>query len=291
MAFTVKDGNGVALVLQSVTNGSGEHAPVQQSTTAPDVTLTGAPASAVNIDLLTGTLNGWFDVSSYRNASIQIIGSAGISAGAITFEQTNDITFAAAGVPLRAYEASIVNNNPFLIAVPIAASSTRIFSCALTSRFVRVRISTAFTGGTVQAVAVLSQGGRDDVTLNVQQAVAGNLNVTATNADNIFYNDSSTALAANATFTGTARNSGTSSTNLRYAKFNAFAFSDQACTIRIEASTDSATWRRATADVAIAAGTSQYLTVPVVAAFHRLVVVNGATAQTAFQASSSYTAS
>lgn len=144
-----------------------------------DVTVTGPTAqSAINVDLLTGTVNGWYDAGSFQSGSIQIIASAGISAGAITFEQTNDTTSAPAGVALRAYEASLINSNPNVAAIPIAASTARIFTVPVNSRFIRVRISTAFVGGTVQAVGTFSQRAASFPVVNVQQATAANLNAT-----------------------------------------------------------------------------------------------------------------
>lgn len=151
--------------------------PVVQSN---DTTITGPAAQSVlNTDLLTGTVSGWYDAGAFQSGSIQIIGGAGISAGAIIFEQTNDTTGAPAGVPLRAYETSSINTNPNVAAINIAASTTRIFTVPINARFIRVRISTAFAGGTVQAVATMSQRAASFPVVNVQQAVAGNLQVTA----------------------------------------------------------------------------------------------------------------
>lgn len=150
-------------------------------TQANDTTVSGPAAlSAINIDLLTGTVNGWYDAGAFQSGSIQVIATAGISAGAIIFEQTNDTVVAAAGVPLRAYEASLINANPNVAAITIAASTARIFTIPINARFVRVRISTAFTGGTVRAVASFSQRAASFPVLNIQQAVAANLLMTAT---------------------------------------------------------------------------------------------------------------
>jgi hypothetical protein len=106
---------------------------------------------------LGGTVSGWFDASAFNSAAIQIIASAGISAGAIFFEQTNDTTLAPNGVPLPATEVSVIGASPTITAVTIAASTARAFSVAIVCKYIRVRISTAFTGGSVQAVAALSQ--------------------------------------------------------------------------------------------------------------------------------------
>jgi hypothetical protein len=193
MPFLVKDGTGSNLTLQSVTDGSGYHAPINQVTVTPDVTITGPVAqSTANVDLLTGNANGWFDAALYQSGSIQIIGTAGITQGQVIFEQTNDTTLAPAGVPLRAYEASSINTNPLVVAVGITASTTRLFTIHTSAQYIRVRISQTFLGGTVQAVAVLSQRPTSYPVVNVQQTTAGNLLTSA----------SVTAIAAGTTLIG-----------------------------------------------------------------------------------------
>ena len=104
--------------------------------------------------------------------------------------------------------------------------------------------------------------------------------------DNVFYNESVIAQAAAATVTGTAQDAAVH----RYSAFNAMAFADQAGTMRIEVSNDNVTWRRITADVAVAANTPVILSVPVMTRYHRVVYVNGATLQTAFMLNTSFTA-
>lgn len=106
----------------------------------------------------------------------------------------------------------------------------------------------------------------------------------------LFFNESTTALAASATFTGTSRdNGGTTAASVTiYGAFNVTAFADQAGTVRIEMSNDSTTWRRATADTAVTANSVITLSVPVVTRYYRAVYVNGATLQTAFMINSSY---
>jgi hypothetical protein len=134
--------------------------------------------TAVNTDLLTNVVNGWFDVRDFNSFSVSIIGSAGISAGAIIFEQTNDNTITT-GIPWPVFEESVLNSNPNTAAITIAANSNRVFTGAVQSRFVRIRVSTGFTGGNVRANATFSQVPWNSTRLNVQQATGANLNVTA----------------------------------------------------------------------------------------------------------------
>ena len=156
-----------------------------------DISVVGPVAqSAINTNLLTGNINDWFDAGAYQSGSIQIVGSAGISAGAVFFEQTNDTTLSSAGVPLRAYETSSITANPNVAPISIAANAVRLFTVPVNARYVRVRVSTAFVGGTVRAFGTFSQRSATFPTVNVQQATAGSLNVTAalnTGTSNVGY--------------------------------------------------------------------------------------------------------
>jgi hypothetical protein len=148
--------------------------PVNIST---DTTVTQAASiAALNVDLLTGGASGWYDAASFHSCSIQIIGAAGISAGAIFFEQTNDTTNAAAGNIWPVEEDTSATPTPNIAAITISASTTRMFRGMVTSRYVRVRVSTAFAGGTVKAVGVFSQMPFSRLTQTVHQATGANLN-------------------------------------------------------------------------------------------------------------------
>lgn len=285
----VRDALGVVNTFRTNDLGSNLHVPVHR---LDGLNVTGpASQSAVNTDLLTGTVNGWYDASVFFSGTVQIVASAGITAGAIIFEQTNDNS-STTGIALAAQEVSVVNSNPIVAAVTIAASTRRAWQIPITMKYIRVRISTAFTGGTVQAYATFSQQPYAYPALNVQQATAGSLNTQAVAQDNVFYNDNTTAQAASATVTGTARDVGVAAAAVhRYSAFNAMAFADVAGTMRIEISNDNTTWRRATADTAVAANTAVILSIPVMTRYHRVVYVNGAAAQTAFMLNTSFTAS
>ena len=179
--------------------------PVIQST---DTSVVGPSAqAAINTNLLTGTVNDWFDAGAYQSGSIQIVGSAGITAGAVIFEQTNDTALSPSGVPLRAYETSSITANPNVAAITIAANAVRLFTVPVNARYVRVRISTAFTGGTVQAFGTFSQRSTTSPTVNVQQATASSMNVTAALAAATLISDipstTITATATTATFSST----------------------------------------------------------------------------------------
>lgn len=121
--------------------------------------------------------------------------------------------------------------------------------------------------------------------------VTGTVAAITAAQDNVFYNESVTAQAASATLVGTARDVAVAAGTMhRYSAFNASAFADQAGTLRIEVSNDNTTWRRITADAAVAANVPVILSVPVMTRYHRAVFVNGATASTAFMLNTSFTA-
>lgn len=180
--INVKDAAGLTQTAARVTN-TGLTTPAESLPVVGCNSLSVAgPAalSAINTDLLTGTVSGWYDAAGWESMSVQIVGSAGISAGAVTFEQTNDLT--AAAVVMVAQEITSITANPQAAAFSIVASTTRMFGCAIKARYVRVRISTAFVGGTVQAFATLAQYSFSNPTVNVQQTVGSSLVTTATGA-------------------------------------------------------------------------------------------------------------
>lgn len=176
--ITVKDALGTNKVMRTTdTTGSDLHVPIHR---LDGLTITGPAAQSVlNTDLLGGVVNGWVDVSAWASGAIQIIAGAGITAGAIIFEQTNDSS-STTGIPLEAKELGVINANPVIAAVTIAASTRRSWAIAVTCRYIRVRISTAFSGGTVQAIAQMSSVPFALPVMNVQQATAASLAVAAT---------------------------------------------------------------------------------------------------------------
>ena len=111
---------------------------------------------AVNIDLLTAGASGWYDAVGFRSATFQIQTGAGITAGILIFEQTNDITRSPAGNLLQVFDLTALNANP-VTSLTLAANATRLFGAAITARYVRVRVSTAVVGGNVSCSGVFSQ--------------------------------------------------------------------------------------------------------------------------------------
>ncbi|HXA47268.1 MAG TPA: hypothetical protein VNW52_06540, partial [Burkholderiaceae bacterium] len=126
------------------------------------VILTGPAAqSAVSTDLLTGnatsSATSWTDASSFQFVAIQLEGSVGITGGNVTFEQTNDPTNALAGQTAAVFSSSGTSGGAFSgSALTVAPSSIASYNMPIFERYIRVRINSAFIGGTVQAVAKFS---------------------------------------------------------------------------------------------------------------------------------------
>ena len=134
-------------------------------------------APVLNIDLLTNGASGWYDAGQFHSATFQIQ-TAGVSAGVLTFEQTNDITRSPAGNLLQVFDMTTQNANP-VTSLTLAANATRLFGAAITARYVRVRVSTAVVGGNVSCSGVFSQQPFSNTTFCMQQAIGGNLQTTA----------------------------------------------------------------------------------------------------------------
>lgn len=163
------------------------------------------------------------------------------------------------------------------------------------------------TSMTVAAAYKINTSGFNQVRLRSTAYVSGTANIAiqpsplamenfpyipliSTLTRQVGYTDSSTNLAGAATFTGTGRAS-----LANYVQFNATAFADQAGTLFIDLSVDTGTTYRQIRSVAVAANVAQTLTAPLTglagsATLYRVRYTNGATAQTAFQLTSSYTA-
>lgn len=96
---------------------------------------------------------------------------------------------------------------------------------------------------------------------------------------------SSTALAANASFTGVTLNTGTQNSYLNH---KAVVYADQAGTIQLQQSLNGVTWR-ITKSQAVSAGTVSTIIDDLVYQYCRVVYVNGATAQANFELVSTLT--
>lgn len=143
---------------------------------ATKVLITGNPGMTTGSNLLAADGASATAVEAYHTVLLQVVSTTGITAGVITFEQSLDNV---SWLPLLCSDAIATNLNP-VSTLTVAANTTRSFTAGLMGRFLRLRVSTNISGGSVRATAVLSQHVHRPLALNVQQATAANMLVTAT---------------------------------------------------------------------------------------------------------------
>ncbi|MBB3860793.1 hypothetical protein GGQ88_002062 [Novosphingobium hassiacum] len=220
--------------------------------------------------------------AGFSGGSFQVVSSG--SACTITYEQSND------GVTW--------SNLPVIIAqtpttVPAATStSTGMYAFITCAANVRARVST-YGSGTVSVALTLKRRtiNASAGSLTASSAAIGSVTVSGVVNTNSAYTDSTTALAAAGTFTGTGR----PSTLSQYSFFTATAFADTAGTLFIDQSLDTGATYQPIASVAVPANTGQQLTARVTGSYssatlYRVRYVNGATAQGTFRISSASSA-
>lgn len=132
--------------------------------------------TAINTDLLTGTVNGWYDVKSYRMASVQTIGVGTVTTCSLIFEQTNDNSNTA-GIAVPYVISG--NNLGNVGTTSFAFSPNNIYDVPLTARYFRIKTSVAVIGGGyVKAIVNFNQSPYTPVKVNVVQPTAATLATT-----------------------------------------------------------------------------------------------------------------
>jgi hypothetical protein len=236
------------------------------------VVVPGNPFSAT-----TGTITGTgqsVPVSDLQDAGSVLIAMTG------TFSFTGIFEGSINGTDWLTVAATRVESNT---AIAVATSFTAAAAYKVNTNgfnYVRLR-STAYVSGTANIAIQPSPHAVENFPY---------VPLISTLTRQVGYTDSSTNLAGAATFTGTGRAS-----LANYTYFNATAFADQAGTLFIDLSVDTGTTYRQIRSVAVAANVAQTLVTPLTglagtATLYRVRYTNGATAQGAFQLTSSYTA-
>ncbi|MBX9661924.1 hypothetical protein [Novosphingobium sp.] len=233
-------------------------------------TYNGSGPIPINTDLIVVDCRGFAAVSIHCVS----MGTSGVA----TFAWSNDATNYSSGNVIAS------SGNP---AGSINAAG--LFNTPVFARYLRVRLTTATTGGTTTfAVHGMVQPGNLP-TIN-QQVLLTSGSFTFGNLVRVNgFTDSSTPLSSAGVFTGTGR----VTTNANYPWFCARAFADQAGTLFIECSVDSGTTYRVADSIALAAGETKSLAVRATGAagtatLYRVRYVNGGSAQGAFQLSSMF---
>lgn len=142
MAYTPPNRNGIA---------TADNAP---AVTLPVHTITGTSVAtpALNYEFLTGTTNGWFDALGYTWVSFTLIPSSATS-GVVTFEGTNDPSVTTGTNTIQAQTPGGAQSTT----ASIAGSTVLQYFCAITTRYIRVRVSTAASAGSAIVSATFRQ--------------------------------------------------------------------------------------------------------------------------------------
>ena len=141
-------------------------------TILPDMYVTGASAQTALVNNILTTTSGTAatDLGGYRSASVQVTSTG--TGGAFIFEASNDnVNFQA--IPV--YNQLILTGTPITSAITVSASQL-IYTFPITARYNRLRISTAITGGSIQAFSRFSQAGWTPAVVQVVSNTGANLN-------------------------------------------------------------------------------------------------------------------
>jgi hypothetical protein len=271
--------------------------------TRPPLLITGAAAQTAVVNNILPSVSGASGTATdnFRSGSVQVVSTG--TGGSFIFEQSNDGTNWV-GLPVF----NVTSASFAIVASSITASSSAIiYVFSIQSRFIRLRINATITGGSIQAFTRLSADPHAAHIQTVAQGAAANLNVAVGSLPSLVagsnrigfvatagiqYDDSSTVLAANATFTGTGRDATASAGAAPFAgpsvyaqEVRAVAESDVSGTLWLEISRDNTTWRRirSVATTAITGGgqAAELIYLPSTR-YWRIGYTNGATIQARF---------
>lgn len=131
-----------------------------------------AQTATVNNILTTTAGTAAIDVSGYRSASVQVASTG--TAGTFIFEQSNDNVN---WVALPVFNAALVTGVPITAAITATASSI-IYSFPIRARYLRLRIASTITGGSIRAFTRLSSDSWTASAQLVASNTAANLNAT-----------------------------------------------------------------------------------------------------------------
>jgi hypothetical protein len=136
--------------------------------------LTGASAQTATVNNILPATSGATvtDVLNFNSGSVQVTSTG--TAGTFIFEGSNDNTNFNA---ITVYNSTVLTGTPITAAITASASQiTYIFP--IEHRYIRLRIATTITGGSIQAFSTFRQAAFTAPVLQVGQATAANLNMT-----------------------------------------------------------------------------------------------------------------
>lgn len=144
----------------------------KMTTSFQDQFITGQSAQTAVVNNILSTTSGAtaIDANGFRSAMIQVISTA--TGGTFIFEGSNDnVNFQT--IPV--YNQNILTGTPIVAAITATASQFG-YILPLNFRYIRLRIATTITGGSIQAFTKLMQTPFTPAVIQVAQATSGNLN-------------------------------------------------------------------------------------------------------------------
>ena len=157
-------------------DGSLAQQTVVANITTPDLSVTGASAQTATVNNILTTTSGTAATyaAGFHSASVQVTSTG--TGGTYIFEGSNDnVNFQT--IPV--YNQLILTGTPITSAITASASQL-VYTFPITTNYVRLRIATAITGGSIQAFTKLSQTTWTPAVFTIGNATAANANVTAT---------------------------------------------------------------------------------------------------------------
>lgn len=145
-----------------------------QPVTELPLVLTGAAAQTATVNNILAPVAGaaGLNVSGYRSASVQVVSTG--TGGTFVFEQSNDGTN---WIALPVFNAALVTGVPITAAITASASQI-IYTFQIRCVFLRLRIATTITGGSIRAFSRLSTEPWTPAVNLVASNVAANLAAT-----------------------------------------------------------------------------------------------------------------
>jgi hypothetical protein len=154
-------------------NGRLQRVAQRLTTLIEDIFVTGQSAQTVTVNNILTTTSGAAstELTGYRTASVQVVSTG--TAGTFIFEgSNNDTNFQA--IPV--FSQLILTGTPITGAITATATNL-IYVFPVNVRYIRLRIATTITGGSIQAHSKFSQTNFTPAILQIAQATAANLNV------------------------------------------------------------------------------------------------------------------
>jgi hypothetical protein len=113
-----------------------------------------APASGY--EYLTASSGGWYDALGHTWISFTFVTNSAVTAGTVQFECTNDLTNASSGITWFAQDNSTTNPSR-VSSLGFTASTSKQFEAPITARYIRLRMSTAVSAGSIIWSATMLQ--------------------------------------------------------------------------------------------------------------------------------------